>query len=73
MIEKWIDRVQRIRKYYSQIQVYRDRKMTFSFWTSSDFEPKALECLLYHKKRNTKITLDWKTEGTSWPLLRKIN
>jgi hypothetical protein len=34
--------------------------MTFSFWTSSDFEPKALECLLYHKKRNTKITLDWK-------------
>ncbi|ENF1950572.1 hypothetical protein ABQK02_003802 [Salmonella enterica subsp. enterica] len=60
MIEKWIDRVQRIRKYYSQIQVYRDRKMTFSFWTSSDFEPKALECLLYHKQRNTKITLDWK-------------
>lgn len=60
MIEKWIDRIQRIRKYYNQIQVYRDRKMTFSFWTSSDFEPEALECLLYHKQRNTKFSLDWK-------------
>ncbi|EOZ4596639.1 hypothetical protein [Morganella morganii] len=60
MIEKWIERIQRIRKYFSQIPIYRERKMIFSFWTSSDFSPEALECLLYHKKRNVKILLDWK-------------
>jgi len=73
MIEKWLERVQRIRKFYSQIHVYRDRKMTFSFWTSSDFEPEALELLLYQKQRNTKITLDWKNGRDILSIVKEDN
>lgn len=73
MIDKWMDRVQRIRKYYNQNQVYRERKMTFAFWTSSDFEPDAVDRLLYHKQRNTKIALDWKNGRDILKIVKEDN
>ncbi|HHW5418714.1 TPA: hypothetical protein ACU24Z_003783 [Escherichia coli] len=47
--------------------------MTFSFWTSSDFEPEALELLLHQKQRNTKISLDWKNGRDILSIVKEDN
>lgn len=60
MVEKWFDRVQRIRRFYQNSEAYRDRKLTFEYWTSSTFTPEAEEKLKAFRDKNQRISVDWK-------------
>jgi hypothetical protein len=60
MIENWIERVKRIRKYCKDSNYYNNRKMVFSYWTSSDFDEGAIKLLEEFKDKNKKINVEWK-------------
>lgn len=60
MIEIWFKRVQRIRKFYQNSEAYRDRKLTFEYWTSSAFTPEAEEKLKAFREKNHRVCIDWK-------------
>jgi len=60
LIDKWFERVQRIRKFYKNSDVYRDRKLTLEYWTSSTYTPEAEEKLKAFRDKNNRIKVDWK-------------
>lgn len=60
VIERWLEQIQVIRRYFQNISEYRDRKLTFAYWTASDFTPEATELLESFRQRNTRLTVEWK-------------
>lgn len=73
MIMRWIVQVQLMRRYFSSNEVYRNRKLTFEYWTSSDFSPEAIEELAEFKQRNNKITINWKNGSDILSIARDDN
>ncbi|QZE31426.1 hypothetical protein [Pantoea ananatis] len=71
MIDKWIERVQRIRKFYQNSDVYRDRKLTFEYWTSSTYTPEAEEKLKAFRDKNNRINVGWKDGQQILEIARK--
>jgi len=60
LIERWFIQIQLIRRFFQNSEVYRDRKLTFEFWTSSDFTPDALALMKEFKLRNKRLNIAWK-------------
>ncbi|KII71046.1 hypothetical protein RF11_02678 [Thelohanellus kitauei] len=61
LIERWITQVQLIRRYFQNSEVYRDRKLTFAYWTSSSFTSEAEQLLQDFQDRNKRLKIEWKT------------
>lgn len=61
MIERWLTQVQLIRRYFQSNEIYRDRKLTFAYWTSSSFTPEATDLLVQFQERNKRLSIEWKT------------
>lgn len=60
LIGHWLDKVQVMRRYFSNIEIFRSRKLTFAYWTSSDFTPEAIALLEQFRERNSRIIIEWK-------------
>lgn len=60
MIERWIKQVQIIRRYFQSVEVYRERKLTFAYWTASDFTDEAISLMRQFQERNRRLNIEWK-------------
>lgn len=60
LITHWLEKVQLMRRFFSSTEVFRNRKLTFAYWTSSDFTPEATALLEQFKEKNSRISIEWK-------------